>query len=552
MKNKKIPTYIILGLYLVTLITNIILITIYHNNYNTASFINYIILILFSLFFTFHIINTKQERYLLVNVCLICLTFYNILNLNTQLEKMTTTSKATLSAPPINISYLKSMPDFSNESLTSAVKWAKTNNINITQTYEYSDIIEEQNIIYQNVKAGTTLSKIKDLTLVVSDGADPNKEIVLKDMQGLTIDEVLDEIEKVYLNNVKIVYEDSEEKEDSLIKQSKIGTVARSDEITFTFSRGTSTKNEVKLPDFANMTKLRATAYLEKYKINYEFNDDYSTTVKKGNVIKQSIEKNKVIKVGSDKLTLTISKGKKIIVPDLKNMSLEDILNWVSKNKLKLEIEQSNDDTIKRGKIISTSVNKSDVLEERSKIKITISKGSIKMKNFDNLDDFKKWAEKNKINYQIEYESNNDIENGKIIRFSHKNNDVIKNNELDKNTIIYGHNRQNNSMFGTLSNVFKEEWLSNKENHYINFSTLNNNMVWEVFSTYTIEKEEYYIQSNFSSDEEYISFLNTIKNRSTYKYDVNISKEDKILTLSTCTNVGKGRTVLHAKLIYRK
>ena len=126
------------------------------------------------------------------------------------------------------------------------------------------------------------------------------------------------------------------------------------------------------------------------------------------------------------------------------------------------------------------------------------------------------------------------------------------NNELDKNTIIYGHNRQNNSMFGTLSNVFKEEWLSNKENHYINFSTLNNNMVWEVFSTYTIEKEEYYIQSNFSSDEEYISFLNTIKNRSTYKYDVNISKEDKILTLSTCTNVGKGRTVLHAKLIYRK
>lgn len=128
----------------------------------------------------------------------------------------------------------------------------------------------------------------------------------------------------------------------------------------------------------------------------------------------------------------------------------------------------------------------------------------------------------------------------------------LKNNELDKNTIIYGHNRQNNSMFGTLSNVFKEEWLSNKENYYINFSTLNNNMVWEVFSTYTIEKEEYYIQSNFSSDEEYISFLNTIKNRSTYKYDVNISKEDKILTLSTCTNIGEGRTVLHAKLIYRK
>lgn len=43
-----------------------------------------------------------------------------------------------------------------------------------------------------------------------------------------------------------------------------------------------------------------------------------------------------------------------------------------------------------------------------------------------------------------------------------------------------------------------------------------------------------------------------IKNRSAYKYNVNVSKEDKILTLSTCTNIGEGRTVVHAKLIYSK
>lgn len=128
----------------------------------------------------------------------------------------------------------------------------------------------------------------------------------------------------------------------------------------------------------------------------------------------------------------------------------------------------------------------------------------------------------------------------------------LKNNQLDKNTSIYGHNRQNSSMFGTLSNVFENEWRNNKENHYINFSTLNKNMVWEVFSTYTIEKENYYIQNNFSSDTDYIKFLNTIKDRSTYKYNVNVSKEDKILTLSTCTNIGEGRTVVHAKLIYSK
>ena len=38
------------------------------------------------------------------------------------------------------------------------------------------------------------------------------------------------------------------------------------------------------------------------------------------------------------------------------------------------------------------------------------------------------------------------------------------------------------------------------------------------------------------------------KNRSTYNFGVSLSSEDNILTLSTCTNIGEGRTVVHAKL----
>ena len=125
----------------------------------------------------------------------------------------------------------------------------------------------------------------------------------------------------------------------------------------------------------------------------------------------------------------------------------------------------------------------------------------------------------------------------------------LKNSNLDYNTVIYGHNRKNNSMFGTLSNTLTEEWRNDLENRYIRFSTLNQAMVWQVFSTYTIDSEDYYIKTNFTSDMEYTEFLNTIKNRSTYNFNVNLSHDDKILTLSTCTNIGEGRTVVHAKLI---
>lgn len=127
----------------------------------------------------------------------------------------------------------------------------------------------------------------------------------------------------------------------------------------------------------------------------------------------------------------------------------------------------------------------------------------------------------------------------------------LKNNQLDRNTVIYGHNRQNDSMFGTLSNTLKKEWRNNEENQYINFSTLNRSMMWQVFSTYIIDSEDYYIKTSFASDMEYTEFLDTIKNRSTYNFNVNISKNDKILTLSTCTNIGEGRTVVHAKLVER-
>ncbi len=133
--------------------------------------------------------------------------------------------------------------------------------------------------------------------------------------------------------------------------------------------------------------------------------------------------------------------------------------------------------------------------------------------------------------------------------FADYTNSNLKNNQLDENTVIYGHNRQNRSMFGTLSNTLKKEWRDTEKNRYINFSTRDESMVWEVFSTYTIDSENYYIRTSFSSEEEYEKFIKTIIDRSVYNFNVNVTTQDKILTLSSCTNIGEGRTVVHAKLM---
>ena len=121
--------------------------------------------------------------------------------------------------------------------------------------------------------------------------------------------------------------------------------------------------------------------------------------------------------------------------------------------------------------------------------------------------------------------------------------------ETDKNIIIYGHSTKDGSMFGTIKNVLKKDWHENKENHIIKFITENKTYNYQVFSTYSIVPEDYYITTDFSSDEQYLEFLNKLKSRSNYDYKVDLSNDDKVLTLSSCNIDGSKRIVLHAKLI---
>ena len=124
--------------------------------------------------------------------------------------------------------------------------------------------------------------------------------------------------------------------------------------------------------------------------------------------------------------------------------------------------------------------------------------------------------------------------------------------ETDKNLIIYGHNTKDGSMFGSLKNILKEEWYKNPDNYKVILVTEMGQFTYQVFSTYSIKPEDYYINTIFNSDEEFDKFIKKLKSRSVYDYGIDVSANDKILTLSSCMNEGTKRVVLHAKLIESK
>lgn len=119
--------------------------------------------------------------------------------------------------------------------------------------------------------------------------------------------------------------------------------------------------------------------------------------------------------------------------------------------------------------------------------------------------------------------------------------------ELSRSTVIYGHNinyddAKDKERFSQLFHFAEEDWA--REHPYIFFSTPEEDMAWEVFAvSYTTTDFDYIrvLKDSKVSDEQIteaqmINIVNEARERSEYDYhDVEVSGDDKILTLSTCS-----------------
>lgn len=159
------------------------------------------------------------------------------------------------------------------------------------------------------------------------------------------------------------------------------------------------------------------------------------------------------------------------------------------------------------------------------------------------------------INYPIVQSTNNDYylthnfdkkTNGAGWIFADYNNNF---ENLDQNTIVYGHNRINGTMFSELKNLLNTSFYNDESHKYFNFITPNRNYTAQIFSVYKQDKNSIELKNNFSSDEEFTSITNDWINKSNYKFNVVLSPNDKIITLYTCDNTGSFRILVHAKLL---
>lgn len=110
---------------------------------------------------------------------------------------------------------------------------------------------------------------------------------------------------------------------------------------------------------------------------------------------------------------------------------------------------------------------------------------------------------------------------------------------LDSNTIIYGHNAYDTTMFSEL--VKYEDIEFYKKSPIIEFNTLEANYKWKIYGVFitnaTASEDNGYIFNYiypYMDGENFDGFIEEVNKRRLYTTDVDITDDDKMLVLSTC------------------
>lgn len=120
---------------------------------------------------------------------------------------------------------------------------------------------------------------------------------------------------------------------------------------------------------------------------------------------------------------------------------------------------------------------------------------------------------------------------------------------LDQNTLIYGHHMRDNSMFGKLMNFEDPNYLLSHRTFTV--YTPQEALKYEIFSAFVTYSASFVYTDYFEYSWEFADFIQKSLDSSVADMGVEVTENDKIVTLSTCTSRGKRseRFVVQGKLI---
>ena len=255
-------------------------------------------------------------------------------------------------------SQIVEVPNFVNGLNTIATKWGKNNDVEIIEEEQYDTKITERIVISQSIKDGTIIFKKSSIKIIVSKGKDPNEKISVPEKDSATASDIKAWKEENDLSNVTI-------------------------------------------------------------------KEEYSTEIETGKIIKyefENIATNETNFTRSDKLTIIVSKGAKVLnMEDFTSKTQTEAEKWCQENNVNYEVKEKFSDTIENEKIISQSVENGQELTDDTTIVFEVSIGAgIKIPNYSKVSSDEAQELSDKVKIKIKNVYNMNVSYGKLISQSVK------------------------------------------------------------------------------------------------------------------------------------
>ena len=271
------------------------------------------------------------------------------------------------------------VPNLVDVDLNQAKAWATNNNINLIIKQEFSLEKDENIILNQEKTKGTYLFKGGTFELVISKGANPDEKIKVPNILYMSIADLNDWVSKNKLSNVELqmAFSDSKSKDkvisykfmDDFVNASNF---TRKDGLIIKISKGkASLSKSIVVPDFKSSDLYAVKDWAEENGVFIYY--AYTTHPKKAKdmIIKQSIKEN--TKISKEQaITVTVSLGKSVKVPDFSKMSIEQAKSYTA---LKLNIKAVYSYAKEYGALISQSVKEGTYVTSSKTLTIIYSEG---------------------------------------------------------------------------------------------------------------------------------------------------------------------------------
>lgn len=237
--------------------------------------------------------------------------------------------------------------------------------------------------------------------------------------------------------------------------------------------------------------------------------------------------------------------------------------DWFGEKKAEHKYDQLAGNTNKTEGNVDTNTEESPVIDELAELGITIPEKSIDWDAlYEENEHIYAWIyiPGTKVDYPIlqhpeidDYYLNRNLDGSSGYPGCIYSETVTSKDFTDYNTLIYGHNMRNDTMFGSLHDY--ENAIFFDEYHYVYIYTPETVLVYDIFAAYMYTNDHIYYSFDFGVEEGYQEYIDSIfairDMTANIREDVEVTSEDYMLTMSTCMGAGRenNRYVVNAVLL---